>query len=161
MDNFCIGEIKVDSKNKPIITETKYDYEIDLKKGILWQVFTKLKLKDYLEFIHDPKHMINPPEAILFETKFLEFFTKTPWYAILILWVPLVLYNLYHSYFDMNKNVPFIFTGYILGILIWTLCEYVLHRFFFHYDEKLPDNNFVLMIHFLFHGIHHAFPMDK
>lgn len=161
LDNFCIGEIKLDTNNNPILTETKSDYDIDLKKGILWQVFKKLRLKEYLEFIHDPKHMINPPEAILFETPILEFFTKTPWWAILVIWVPLVLFNLFYAFFDMDKNIPVIVTGYLLGIFIWTLCEYILHRFFFHYDEKLPDNNFVIMIHFLFHGIHHAFPMDK
>jgi len=45
--------------------------------------------------------------------------------------------------------------------LLWTLIEYILHRFLFHLDDKLPDNSFSLMTHFLFHGIHHAFPMDK
>lgn len=105
--------------------------------------------------------MISPPEAILFETKFLEFFTKTPWYLIVMLWGPLVLYNLFYAYFDMDKNIAVVFTGFLLGIFIWTFTEYVLHRFFFHLDEKLPDNNLAIMIHFLFHGIHHAFPMDK
>jgi len=161
LDSFCIGELKVESNNKQILTETKSESDIDLKKGVLWQVYKKLNLKEYLEFIHDPKHMINPPEAILFDTKFLEFFTKTPWYVILILWIPLILHNLYYSFFEMDKNIPVFLSAFLLGLFLWTLCEYVLHRFFFHYDEKLPDNNIVIMIHFLFHGIHHAFPMDK
>ena len=105
--------------------------------------------------------MIDPPEAILFDTPFLEFFTKTPWYVILILWIPVILFNLYCSYFDMDKNVSVLIAGYLLGIFVWTICEYVLHRFFFHLDEKLPQNNFAIMIHFMFHGIHHAFPMDR
>ncbi len=161
LETFCIGEIKVDSNNSPVLSETKSEYDMDLKRGILWQVYKKLNLKDYLEFIHDPKHMIDPPEAILFETNFLEFFTKTPWYVILLLWLPVVLYNLYYGFFDIDKNIPLLLISYFFGIFLWTFVEYVLHRFFFHLDEKLPDNHLMIMIHFLFHGIHHAFPMDK
>lgn len=161
LENFCIGTIKLDDNKKPVLTETQTQYDIDLKKGVLWQVFTKLNLKQYLEFIHDPKHMINPPEAILFDTPALEFFTKNPYWVILMIWLPLVLYNLFYAYFELERSIPILLTGYLLGIFIWTLVEYILHRFFFHYDEKLPDNHFVIMIHFLFHGIHHAFPMDK
>jgi 4-hydroxysphinganine ceramide fatty acyl 2-hydroxylase len=158
---FCIGTIKSDGDGKPIITEKEYKYNVDLKKGILWQVWTKMKLDEYLEFIHDPKHMINPPEAILFENKFLEIFTKTPWWVIPLLWVPGILYYLNYSYFELNYTVAEVMFYYIVGLFAWTLTEYILHRFLFHYDEKLPDNNWALMLHFLFHGIHHAFPMDK
>ncbi len=161
LDSFCIGEVRVDSGDNANLTEKRSEFDIDLKRGVLWQVYKKLRLKEYLEFIHDPKHMINPPEAIMFETPALEFFTKTPWYVILIVWVPLIIYNLFYAYHEMNYNVPVILSFYLLGIFIWTFCEYFLHRFFFHYDEKLPDNSVVILIHFLFHGIHHAFPMDK
>jgi len=53
--------------------------------------------KDYLEFIHDPKHMINPPHAILFDTQFLEIFSKTPWYMIPTIYLPFAFYYLYLS----------------------------------------------------------------
>jgi len=46
-------------------------------------------------------------------------------------------------------------------VFLWTLSEYVLHRFVFHYDDSLPDNRVALFLHFLLHGIHHAFPMDR
>jgi 4-hydroxysphinganine ceramide fatty acyl 2-hydroxylase len=91
LDSFCIGEIKVDKDNHVIEKDSETHYDIQLKKGILWQEFIKLNKKQYLEFIHDPKHMINPPETILFETPFLEIFTKTPYWVILILWVPIHL----------------------------------------------------------------------
>jgi 4-hydroxysphinganine ceramide fatty acyl 2-hydroxylase len=42
--------------------------------------------------------------------------------------------------------------------------EYFLHRFLFHSEDKwLPGSkgNFPIVAHFMFHGIHHAFPMDK
>ena len=48
-----------------------------------------------------------------------------------------------------------------LGIIAWTLGEYLLHRFVFHSEDHwLPDHPKVLAHHFLIHGIHHAFPMD-
>jgi 4-hydroxysphinganine ceramide fatty acyl 2-hydroxylase len=160
LETFCIGEIKVDKDNKIVLNETESKYDIDLKKGILWQVFTKLNLKDYIDFIHDPKHMINPPEAILFETPILEIFTKTPFWVILILWIPVIFYNLYLS-LGFGFTIPTLILCYLFGIFIWTFIEYMLHRFFFHIDDGLPDNRYVIMLHFLFHGIHHAFPMDK
>lgn len=162
LDDFTIGTIKMNFiTNKPNVTEDEYNYELDLKKGILWQVWSKLNKKEYLEFIHDPKHMINPPEAILFETKFLEYFTKTPWWVIPILWLPVVGLYLYSSFTEMEISTIGVIFLYLFGILLWTLVEYILHRFVFHVDEKLPDNRTVLMLHFLLHGIHHAFPMDK
>lgn len=161
VDEFCIGTIKLDKEHKPIISEDNFTYDVDLKKGILYQVFTKLNKEQYLHFIHDPKHMINPPEAILFETNFLEYFTKTPWFIIPILWIPLIMYNLSEGYKALNLPIPEIVLWYFFGIFMWTLTEYILHRFFFHLDERLPNNSYALMLHFLFHGIHHAFPMDK
>lgn len=49
-----------------------------------------------------------------------------------------------------------------LGLLFWTLSEYVLHRFLFHGEDVwLPDNKYFFVLHFLIHGIHHAFPQDR
>lgn len=43
--------------------------------------------------------------------------------------------------------------------------EYLAHRFVFHGEEvylnKLPWNRYTWTGHFLFHGIHHAFPQDR
>jgi 4-hydroxysphinganine ceramide fatty acyl 2-hydroxylase len=160
LDQFTIGEIKMSKDNQPILSEVENQYEIDLKRGILWQVFMKLRLKEYLAFIHDPKHMINPPEAIMFENNFLEFFTKTPWYVIPLLWGPVVFYYLYAA-LPLELPLSFFILFYLFGILLWTSTEYILHRFVFHLDEGVPDNSFCIMLHFLLHGIHHAFPMDR
>jgi 4-hydroxysphinganine ceramide fatty acyl 2-hydroxylase len=49
-----------------------------------------------------------------------------------------------------------------IGVFAWTLVEYVMHRFLFHGEETwLPNNKTWFVIHFLMHGIHHAFPMDR
>lgn len=163
LKTFCIGRIKHGSKgdDKQKQQEVCESDKIDLQRGVIWQVFTKLNLKEYLIFIHDPKHMINPSEAILFEKPYLEVFTKTKWWLIPILWLPVVFYHLYNSIIELHLTTPVLVFLFLVGMFLWTLMEYVLHRFLFHVDEGLPDNRYVILLHFLFHGIHHAFPMDR
>ncbi|KAJ5450379.1 Ceramide very long chain fatty acid hydroxylase SCS7 [Penicillium daleae] len=50
---------------------------------------------------------------------------------------------------------------WIGGVCLWTLIEYLMHRFLFHVDNWLPDNRVGLSLHFLLHGIHHYLPMDR
>lgn len=46
---------------------------------------------------------------------------------------------------------PFIF---LLGMILWSLLEYLIHRFVFH--MKPPASNYYLItLHFLLHGQHH------
>lgn len=50
------------------------------------------------------------------------------------------------------------FAGYyLLGIGIWSIAEYVLHRFIFHF---VPKSKWGLRLHFVFHGVHHDYPND-
>ena len=39
------------------------------------------------------------------------------------------------------------------GFLLWTLAEYILHRWLFHYE---PKTSFGQRLHWLIHGYHHA-----
>ncbi len=48
--------------------------------------------------------------------------------------------------------------GFLAGLFIWTLAEYTLHRFLFHYKPRTPRQE---RIFFMFHGIHHAQPQVK
>ena len=43
------------------------------------------------------------------------------------------------------------------GFLLWTLAEYILHRWLFHYE---PQTSFGQRLHWLIHGYHHAHPAD-
>jgi sterol desaturase/sphingolipid hydroxylase (fatty acid hydroxylase superfamily) len=44
------------------------------------------------------------------------------------------------------------------GLLIWTLVEYVMHRFSFHHA---PATRVEVAIAYLVHGVHHAYPDDS
>ena len=47
---------------------------------------------------------------------------------------------------------------YAVGILIWTLLEYLMHRFLFHIVGKNWEMKFRA---FMMHGYHHEFPNDR
>ena len=104
----------------------------------------------------EPKLLINPVrDVILFNSPFLEIFSKTSWYVIPIGWAPFIYYYLS---FNTQNLVGTIFYM-LIGIGIWTFLEYLIHRFLFHGEDKwLPQNNTAYVAHFLLHGIHHAFP---
>lgn len=87
----------------------------------------------------------------------LELLSKTEWWKVPLFWLPAVVYNLYCSLMVTSPILSL--SLFIFGIFLWSLIEYVLHRFAFHSEDKwLPKNNVAITVHFLFHGIHHAFP---
>lgn len=118
-----------------------------------------LDLEGYIEFVKEGKVFFNPmKEARLFESDFFEFFSRTPWFAIPIIWLPIIGYLIYEGcQIDLQAtlvSLPF-------GVLIWTLLEYTIHRFLFHGENLwLQDSRPFFVVHFLAHGIHHAFPQD-
>lgn len=96
----------------------------------------------------------------LFKSDFLEFFTHISPITVLIIWVPVAVYFLYRAAAAVAPgggwgHIP---AGFLLGIIIWTFAEYVLHRFVFHYEPKTERQE---KIFFLFHGVHHAQPQLK
>lgn len=155
---------------KDLPTEDKLsiatDYEKDLKKHnfldlnkpLLKQILFGNFTKDfYLDQIHRPRHY-GQESAPLFGN-FLEPFTKTAWYLVPIAWLPVVFYHIALAF--KNINALFAIMLFCIGVYVWTFIEYCMHRFLFHFDERLPEHNFAYMIHFLLHGCHHYLPMDK
>lgn len=94
----------------------------------------------------------------LFSNDFIEFFSKVHWTIPLVIYVPLVIYLLYISLFNLSISVERLIILYLAGIIAWTLKEYLLHRFIFHYT---PKSDLGKRIVYIFHGIHHAYPMDS
>jgi len=101
------------------------------------------------------------PEPIrLFKSDFLEFFTHISPVTVVVVWLPVIAYFLSRalsSQGDFHLGALLIL-GFLLGLFLWTLTEYLLHRFVFHYP---PHGAMQERIVFLFHGIHHAQPQCK
>jgi len=96
----------------------------------------------------------------IFKSDFLEFFSHISPLVVLIVWLPLSAFFLAWSINEsvagtFPVHIPLAFLG---GIVLWTLLEYVLHRFLFHYHPKTELGK---RINFMFHGVHHAQPMVK
>lgn len=102
------------------------------------------------------------PEPIrLFKSDFLEFFTHISPVTVTVIWLPVAGFFMGRAIMASSGASAFpwhIPAGFFLGLFFWTLSEYLLHRFVFHYP---PKGAFQEKIVFLFHGIHHAQPQCK
>jgi hypothetical protein len=70
-------------------------------------------------------------DVILFDNKVLEIVTKSPWYAVIIGWMPIIVYWAMESQLSSMET----FGVMILGCALWTLIEYLTHRFLFHAED--------------------------
>ncbi|MCX6053879.1 MAG: sterol desaturase family protein [Chloroflexi bacterium] len=96
----------------------------------------------------------------LFKSDFLEFFSHISPITITVIWLPVAVFCLVRSIVQASViSFPiYIPVAFLIGLVIWTLSEYVLHRFVFHFPTKTERaERFV----FLFHGVHHAQPQCK
>jgi sterol desaturase/sphingolipid hydroxylase (fatty acid hydroxylase superfamily) len=92
-----------------------------------------------------------------------------------LIYVPLIVWLLWTSPLSVGASVLW----FLVGLLVWTLVEYLLHRFAFHAPDEImeevhrivaelpPDQavvpnmpTFRHTIYFLFHGVHHEYPSD-
>ena len=80
-----------------------------------------------------------------------------PWHVV-TLWGPLTLYLIYRA--AAWQAAPAIAAWFALGVFSWTLLEYLLHRFVFHF-EPAPSSELQRDASFLIHGIHHDYPWDR
>jgi len=155
------GVSSAEDLSKP--TDPNADYQthkfLDLSKPLFLQVWNGGFDKNfYLEQVHRPRHYRGGPSAPLFGN-FLEPLSKTAWWVIPSLWLPVVSWCTFQGAQQLNIVA---LTGYwLFGLAFWTIIEYVLHRGLFHLDDHLPNNRVAITAHFLLHGIHHYLPMDK
>lgn len=96
----------------------------------------------------------------LFKSDFLEFFTHISPIAVLVIWLPIILYFLVNPIINPVVGVSswYIPACFAAGLAFWTFTEYTLHRFLFHFKARSP---LAERISFLFHGVHHAQPQCK
>jgi sterol desaturase/sphingolipid hydroxylase (fatty acid hydroxylase superfamily) len=105
------------------------------------------------------KFVSNKDETVrMFKSDFMESLSRVHPSVPLIIFVPVILYMLYLSIFDFKIGVLSIIGLVIFGLFIWTITEYLLHRFVFHWELK---GEIGARIHFIFHGVHHDYPSDS
>jgi sterol desaturase/sphingolipid hydroxylase (fatty acid hydroxylase superfamily) len=96
----------------------------------------------------------------LFESDAMEFFTHVHPAVVVVIWAPVAVFFLAQAVVDRpaGMGMAYIPVGFLLGLLVWTLIEYSLHRFVFHFPARSPR---LQRLVYLFHGIHHQQPQCK
>ncbi|KAJ7015353.1 dihydroceramide fatty acyl 2-hydroxylase FAH1 isoform X1 [Populus alba x Populus x berolinensis] len=128
------------------------EFTVDLDKPLVFQVGHLGET--YEEWVHQP--IVSREGPRFFENDFVESLTRTVWWAIPSIWLPVVCYCVLKSV-RMGHALPEIALMVVGGVFIWTLLEYTLHRFLFHIKTKSYWGN---TVHYLLHGCHHKHPMD-
>ena len=96
--------------------------------------------------------------AQIFQNPVLERLTRThialPISIFILFSIGLIYYGITHSFINVLEAVGL----FLLGWLIFSLLEYMAHRFVFHMDTDTPAK---ARIQYTFHGNHHDYPKDK
>ena len=130
------------SKETDLVEDYKKHKFLDLNKPLLLQVWFGGFSKDfYLEQVHRPRHYKGGESAPLFGN-FLEPLSKTPWWIIPVVWLPPVAYGTYLA----SEGCSSIFEEaayWLLGLFLWTIIEYFMHRFLFHLDGYVQATPYI------------------
>ena len=93
----------------------------------------------------------------MFESDFLERFSRIHPATPFVVWLPIMALSLGSAVAHRLGGLA-IAGAFLGGLLTWTLSEYFLHRYVFHWTKDTPRGR---RIHFLLHGVHHDYPNDK
>lgn len=105
-----------------------------------------------------PEHLApRRGELVMFESPLLERLSHISPVTVLAVFVPYLLLLFFKGL--RAETEPLTIAGlFLAGILSWTLFEYILHRFLFHF---YPDWKLQQRLQFTMHGVHHQYPQDK
>ena len=104
------------------------------------------------------RYVSNKNESVrMFESGFMEFFSHVHPATPLIIYLPVIGFMLDLALRRRGFSIGLTAMLFVLGIVIWTLVEYTMHRWVFHYE---PTSRLGKQFHFLLHGVHHDYPKD-
>lgn len=93
----------------------------------------------------------------MFETPLIERFSRIHPATPFVFYIPILAYLLVSA--SLASGVGLAAQAALIagGILFWTLVEYVLHRYLFHY---MGPKHWQRRLYFIIHGVHHDYPQD-
>jgi len=100
----------------------------------------------------------NKGQGRLFQSEYMEMMTKTHPLVIFSIYLPVIFFLLYYGYAYFSFSSLKIIGLFLAGVLTWTLFEYTMHRFVFHFVTENPR---LKKIVYTIHGVHHEYPRDR
>jgi len=97
-------------------------------------------------------------QARIFKNPFLERLTKTNPVSNIIIYGIAIVFMVYVAIDIISLSILEVMGLFAFGVLFWTLAEYLLHRFLFHW---ITEAKWSQRFHFVMHGSHHKFPTDE
>ncbi len=95
--------------------------------------------------------------ARMFKSDLVERFSRVHPATPLLLYLPLIVASVYFALARVQLSILSIAELFVVGLAIWTLLEYIIHRYAFHYEPKTRIGK---QFHFIVHGVHHNYPND-
>ena len=93
----------------------------------------------------------------MFESDWIEFFSRVHPATPLVIYLPLIAASVYVALARMHMSILSVIGLFLVGLAVWTLLEYIIHRYAFHYE---PKSEIGKQFHFIVHGVHHDYPND-
>lgn len=94
----------------------------------------------------------------LFDSELLEGLSHVHPLTPLLVWTPVIAWLLWRSFAVQGLGAGRVAVLGVAGLLVWTLTEYLVHRFVFHLEPTTPGRQ---RLQFTLHGVHHADPDDR
>ena len=141
------------------ITSNEHPF-LNLNEPLFPQLWNATFSKEfYLEHVRRSRFVSH--HVPFFGHPFLDLFTYASWYMVPVIWIPIVGFYLSSSINSGTITIVATCQYFFFDLFIFTLVEYLSHRFLYHIDEWVPDDPIALLIHFTLHGIHDHIPMDR
>lgn len=93
----------------------------------------------------------------VYENPILHLLSKTHISVPLTIFYGLGIALSIYSYVVFSLSILVILSYFLVGFILFTLAEYLIHRFLYHLPSVYEEG----AIAYAFHGIHHKFPKDK
>lgn len=148
LENYCVGRLQ-GHEEQPGADLLGL---VDESKPLVPQVM-KLDPKVYLDWVAAP----STGHPVMFANPLIEGMTSTQWYVVPLLWLPVAAALMWRGVVSGGLSPMLLPATFVLGVLIWQLLEYSIHRFLFHFEPKTAKG---VEWHFMVHGHHHKYPMD-
>jgi 4-hydroxysphinganine ceramide fatty acyl 2-hydroxylase len=109
--------------------------------------------------VKQPYEISNKGSKIMFSNIILEKLTRTHFLIPIVLYTTVSVFCIW-----MENRTSSILPGWLqfvlftIGVLVFTLVEYCIHRFVFHFNAETEQQQ---KIQYNIHGVHHEYPRDK